>query len=195
MNTPTENVRPTPATLFEQATAYALDAVTQVTERDLDQTTPCAAWNVRELLLHLADIADALSNLARTGTLEVITQHRLETNAINVVRDRTHVLLDRLGPAAETNEPHDTTESEWANNAATSGAVEFTTHGWDLYAALGQPRQIPETLAQALLEITSEAIDSASRDPQFAQPVNIDPSRPPSDQLLAFLGRHPHPST
>lgn len=190
-----DNVAPENAALLEHATEYALDAVAHVTEDDLDRPTLCTNWNIRDLLLHLADVADALNKLADTGTLELVAQQRPETDAIRVVKDRTHVFLDRLNAAADVTEPSGTAASEWANNAAISGAVEFTTHGWDIYTALAQPRQIPETLAQRLFEITSEAIDSASREPQFAPPVHIDPSQPPSHQLLGFLGRHPHPNT
>lgn len=189
-----DTVAPENAALLEHATEYALDAVAHVTEGDLDRPTPCTNWKIRDLLLHLADVADALSKLADTGTLELVAQQRPETDTMKVVRDRTHLFLDRLNAAAGVSEPSSAAGSEWANNAAISGAVEFITHGWDIHTALGESRQIPDALAQTLLKITSEAIDNASRDPQFAPPVNIDPSQPPSDQLLGFLGRNPHPS-
>lgn len=194
MTSPDTNVQRSNLELFAQATTYALAAVAQVSEDDLDRPTHCTDWTVGDILAHLADVADALRKLADTGTLELTTQERPETDILNAVRHRTDALINRLTGVAATTEPAGSPKSEWVDHAAVSGAVEFTTHGWDISAALGQPRQIPDTLAAPLVAITSDAIDEASRDPQFASPVIVDPSRPPSDQLLGFLGRDPHPT-
>ena len=187
-------MKPANAELFQQATTYALAVVAQVSEDDLDRPTHCTDWTIGDLLAHLVDVAEALRKLADTGTLELTAKQRPDSNIVNAVRDRMDALIDRLNGGAETIESAGVTEPDWVDNAAISGAVEFTTHGWDISAALGQPRQIPDALAKPLLAITSQAIDNANRAPQFAPPVDVDPSHPSSDQLLGFLGRNPHPT-
>lgn len=195
MTAPASGVQPENAELLRQATEYALTAIAVIEEGDLDRPTHCPDWSIGDLLLHLSDVAEALNRLADTGTFELAAQQRPETDIVRVVNERANALSDRLTSDAGTPEPPSSANSEWANNAAISGAVELTTHGWDISAALGQPRTIPDLLARPLLTITSAAIDNTARDPQFALPVDVDASQPPSDQLLGFLGREPHPPT
>ena len=69
--------------LFEEAAAHALEALTGVTDADLDRPTPNDGWDLRALLLHLADVADALIDLAATGELD--TEVGLGTAAVAAV--------------------------------------------------------------------------------------------------------------
>ena len=55
-------------TLPVRAAGYALEGLAEVTAADLGRPTPCGDWDLRTLLLHLADAADALSGLVATGS-------------------------------------------------------------------------------------------------------------------------------
>ncbi|MEO6627252.1 MAG: TIGR03086 family metal-binding protein [Aquihabitans sp.] len=193
MTDPVPVIHPGNAELLQTATEYLLTAIAAVDEGDLGDPTRCTDWSIGDVLLHLINVAESLHKLADMGTFELSDCPLSVADILRVAPERARALTDRLTGDAGTLDPQGLANPEWANNAAISGAVEFTTHGWDISAALGQAHRISDPQARALLAITSEAIDSTARDPHFAPPVHVDASQPPSDQLVGFLGRDPHP--
>jgi uncharacterized protein (TIGR03086 family) len=179
--------------LFERSANYALEGLSGVTDADLDRPTPCTGWDLRKLVMHLADAADALTDLITTGKLSLPTPPRSGDAApVAVAQDRTHCLLDALRSAIH----RDTVlrkgdQTLWARNAAHGGAIEFAAHGWDIATACGAERQIPAGLATELLELSRSLINDQTRRPQFGPPVYISPTATANDRLVAFLGRQP----
>ena len=64
--------------LFVRGAGYALERLAEVTDADLGRPTPCGDWDLRRLLLHLADTADGLTGLARTGDLALPSPPRTD---------------------------------------------------------------------------------------------------------------------
>jgi hypothetical protein len=67
--------------------------------------------------------------------------------------------------------------------------LKITASGWDISAAWGIPRSIPDDLATALLEWAVLLLPEAAREGLFAPALRPSWRATPADQLLAFLGR------
>jgi len=60
-----------PAALLDRAIAYTLGAVHSVTPERLSAPTPCAQWDLRALLIHVADSLEALGDGLGTGRMDL----------------------------------------------------------------------------------------------------------------------------
>ncbi len=179
--------------LFERSAGYALEGMAVITHADLERPTTCPGWDLRELVLHLADAADALTGLITTGRLSLPTPlRRHDADPVAVAQDRTRCLLDTLRLAIDHDRPDATADrTVWATGAAHGGAIEFAAHGWDISTACGAVRDIEAGLASEVLELSRSLITDETRSPQFGPPVTVPATATPDDRLIAFLGRHP----
>ena len=168
---------------FGRATDYARGVLSELTNDDLRRPTPCVGWDARTVLLHLAEVIDALLGLLETGTLPL--PHPARTNdpdPVALVDERMAKLTHAFSVA---------TDATRVESAATAGAVEFTTHGWDVGVARDSAHRIPESLAAEVLALVSPALDVSARGKNFAAPIDVPSNASASDRLVAFLGRMP----
>jgi uncharacterized protein (TIGR03086 family) len=171
--------------LFVRAAGYLLESLSEITDADLGRPTPCGDWDLRTLVLHVADTADALSGLATTGELVLPEPSRSDhpdaatLDAVAVAQHRIHRLLAVLTTATHPG----------AAAAARGGAIELAVHGWDVATACGSERRMPPGLATALLEAATSLVDDETRQPAFGPPVPVPATADPEDRLVAFLGR------
>ena len=178
--------------LVTRATGYALEGLSEVVAAHLDRPSPCPGWDVRTLVLHLADSADGLTALAVTGELLVPSAPRPdETSSVTVAEDRLLHLLGVLTSAVRGEGPAGGRGAGHALTAARGAAIEVAVHGWDLAAACGPGRPMPPGLAGALLASASSLVDDGARPHVFAAPVDVPPDARAEDRLVAFLGRQP----
>lgn len=187
--------------LLEQAVAYNLAAVAEVRPAALHRPTPCAAWDLEHLLLHLRESTAALREAADLGRVALLPPRERPLPApdrglAGAVRADVEALLagwrrwaEAPGPpfacvrVAGMPLPGDT--------AAFVGALELAVHGWDIAQACGRPRPIPAPLALAVLRRAPLVADPSTRPVLFAPPLTVPPPACPSDRLLAYLGRPP----
>ena len=165
--------------LLARATGYALESLAEVTGADLGRPTPCPGWDLRALLVHLADAAEALTGSARTGDLTPPGPPGPgPSDPVAAARDRLLVLLDAASSAGD-------------GTAARAAAVEVAAHGWDVGRACGPARPMPPRLAADLLAVATSSLPDALRPVLFAAPVDLPATAPAEDRLVAFLGRRP----
>lgn len=173
--------------LFHQATDYARGVMSDLTHEDLRLPTPCVDWDAGRVVLHLADVADALLGLLETGDLALPEPQRVDApDPVAVVHERLAKLDEAL--SVET----DTARVE---SAVRAGAIELTTHGWDIGFARDPAHRIPEPLAGDVLALVSPVLDDDARGENFAAPIDVPPNASMSDRLTAFLGRTSHRPT
>ena len=178
--------------LFARAAGYALESLAEVPGDDLGRPTPCAGWDLRTLLLHVADTADGLTGLALTGELVLPSLPRTDdADPAAVARNRLLRLLSVLTAAAADDRPGTTDHGTQAPAAARGGAIELAVHGWDVATACGSPRVMAPRLATALLQAAVSLVEDGARPGLFAAPVAPPPDAGPEDRLVAFLGRRP----
>ena len=185
MSTLTTETVTTRLGLFEQATSYTVDVLTTVEPTDLDLPTPCKGWDVRDVVLHLADVSDAVIDLTVTGALTMPTPCPRSTAA------PVAVAVERIAALRETLTVNADVAAELLMGAAQGGANELAAHAWDIATALGLDRPIPAETASALLALIDGHLDAAARGGNFAAAVPMPSSADPSDRFVAYLGRRP----
>ncbi|MFI6935197.1 TIGR03086 family metal-binding protein [Streptomyces sp. NPDC050287] len=177
-----------PGELLERSLAYALGSVAGVEPGNLGRGTPCAEWDLAELLGHLDDALDALHEGLTGGRIGLFPVEPGADRACGFRRRACAVLgAWAAGPAEDEvlvgEVPLD------VQVMAAVGAVEIAVHGWDVAQACGRLRPIPAPLAAELLSVARCVVGEADRGVRFGTPVRL-PSRSRADtRLLAFLGR------
>ncbi len=178
--------------LLARATGYALESLAEVTDADLGRPTPCGDWDLRTLLLHLADSAEGLTGLALTGDPVLPSLPRTDgADPAAVARDRLLRLLDVLTSAVADDRPGDPDRAAHARAAARGGAIELAVHGWDVATACGSRHVMAPRLATAVLQAATSLVEDGARPGLFAAPAAPPPDAGPEDRLVAFLGRRP----
>ena len=183
--------------LLASAIRYALASAGLVTPPLLSRPTPCAEWDVAVLLDHVSDSASVLHQAITAGCVSPGPPPGGGSPGLGPVhglhRQATRLLAvcTAAGPAQQLAAVGD--RDLTTSMVALAGALEITVHGWDISAACGAHRPIPPGLAVILLPLAPLLITPATRTGLFADRVPVPAQASPGDQLLAFLGRRPHP--
>jgi uncharacterized protein (TIGR03086 family) len=185
--------------LDARAVRYSADLVRQVRRPDLDRPTPCAGWNLGDLLAHMtaqhrgfaAAAAGAGHDLARwaagpLGDDPVAGYLRAADAVIEAFGDSggrefalPELSTDRTFPAA---------------TAIAFHFVDYLVHAWDVAAALGATCHPDPDLVAAALPVALAVPDGERR---LAPGSAFRPARPaaedagPLERILAALGRAP----
>jgi len=171
--------------LLERAVAYTLGCLRTATPAALARPTPCHDWTLRELLEHLIDSLTALREAAEDGHVPLTPTTDPPQDPITATRDQARRLLG----AWTTQNGREITIGGCpltTDIVARAGALEVAVHGWDIARACGDPRPLPQALADELYPLALLLISDADRPQRFAAPVE---PRTPADRLLAYLGR------
>lgn len=190
--------RPSPwrgVDLLERAIGYTRGCLVLVTPELMSAPTPCAAWDLRALLAHMND---SLASLHEAGSVRRV---RLDgpsadgADPVNALRTRACQLLADWSAVEETTS---TRRDVLVNGRpltssvlTSAGALEVTVHGWDVAAACGARRPIPERLAEDLLRLAPALVSDDDRPSRFALPLDPPVDASKAERLLAFLGRSP----
>lgn len=174
--------------LLERSLGYALGSVAGVGPGSLERGTPCAEWDLGELLGHLDDSLDALHE-GLTGGRIGLSPGRPGGDLACAFRTRACAVLGawmatgRREPVLVGELPLD------VRVMAAVGAVEIAVHGWDVAQACGRPRPLPGPLAAELLPVARCVVADGDRGVRFGAPVAVPSHAGPEARLLAFLGR------
>ncbi|MFE0253435.1 TIGR03086 family metal-binding protein [Streptomyces sp. NPDC059010] len=171
--------------LLERSLAYALGSVADADGVNPGRGTPCAQWDLGELLGHLDDSLDALYEGLTGGRIGLVAP---DADRACGFRTRACAVLGAwaAGPpesALVGERPLD------VRVMAAVGAVEIAVHGWDVAQSCGRPRPIPGALAAELLPVARCVVAEADRGVRFGAPVAVPVGAGPGERLLAFLGR------
>jgi uncharacterized protein (TIGR03086 family) len=186
------------AALLEAAIRYALGSVGLVTPRVLSGPTPCAAWDLGQLLEHVSASLAALHEGVVSGWVGLgavdETPRDPAAGLVTTLRHRADRLLG--ASSGVSGRGRVIAIADRCLDGATLravGAVEMAVHGWDIARGCGCHRPIPPGLATAILEVVPLVVTDATRYVHFAAPVPVAEQASPSDRLVAALGRDPDP--
>ncbi len=149
--------------------------------------TPCAEWNVRELVAHIIESAARFATIMRAGeppapvSMASADRYRASARAL-VAALREPGVMERVYEVPIGSVP---------------GAVvvhlrltEALTHGWDLAKATGQEAQFDERVAEQEVEFTEGALAMVPADRKpFSPPQPVRDSATALEHLAALLGR------
>lgn len=173
--------------LLERALAYTRVRLADVRPELLDRPTPCAGWDLGDLLAHMEDSLDAFLEAAG-GSVTLAAVPSAQLTRIGALSEKACALLGAWthGPPATVHVGPRALGSELLGATA---ALEITVHGWDVGVATGHPTPVPADLAARLLAVAREVVTDADRGSRFADPLAVPPGAPYDVRLLAFLGR------
>jgi uncharacterized protein (TIGR03086 family) len=162
--------------------------VVPLDDDQLDAPTPCASFNVRQVLEHMVGGATAFAaafrgEAARPSELGSDVRAMFSPAMAELVEAiRSPGALERTIKA-----PFGEVSGEtFARFVALDGLV----HGWDIATATGQPYGPPPEVIEAIEAFAAQAISDDLRDGDtFALAVVPPPDASPLTRLIAFTGR------
>jgi uncharacterized protein (TIGR03086 family) len=178
--------------------------VDSVRAEDLDAPTPCAGWNLADLLAHMTAQHRGFSMAARgfgddadvwraDAVLGAITADPGGSYAA-AARDVLATFADDAALQASFALP------EFGPNAVFPGAIaigfhfiDYVVHGWDVAESLGVGYTLPDDVVAAALPLALAVPDGGFREnpgAPFARALDA-PSATDLDRILRHLGRSP----
>jgi uncharacterized protein (TIGR03086 family) len=164
-----------------------------------DLPTPCAQWNVTQVLQHAAgdQLAYAAAITGKGGP------------AYNPFEPSGHLDGDPLALAEQATTA---TAAAWAGIApdaenvpvpippnsvpawlgAGAAAMDAAVHAWDIAVATGRPSPLTAELAAELLPVAQALVDPLRPYGVFAAAIEPQDGDDPAAALLRYLGRDPH---
>jgi uncharacterized protein (TIGR03086 family) len=189
---------PTSADILERACRSTARVLDTVHSADLDRPTPCASWNVKDVVNHVVGGAGFFAELAEKGA---VTDRGDDADctaadfAAAFRREAERLVAAFRAPEAMT-KPMKMPFGELPGSVCVwIAAGDIFTHGWDLAKATGQPTDLEPDVAVRLLAQIEPILPDDMRGPDteaaFGPRVEIPNSAPAADRLAAFEGRRP----
>ncbi|MGV9366214.1 TIGR03086 family metal-binding protein [Amycolatopsis sp. NPDC003731] len=181
--------------LLESAHEALRAAIAGVT--DWSAPTPCAEWNVTQVLQHAAGdqlgYAAAITGtggpdfnpFAPSGSLSVTASEFLEPTL--AAASAAFATVSRNAEAVPTPLPQGALPAPVAVGAA---ALDAAVHAWDIAVATGQKSRLTPALAAQLLPVAHQLAEPL-RGFAYAPALNPSPADDAVATLLRYLGRNP----
>jgi uncharacterized protein (TIGR03086 family) len=167
-----------------------------VSPEHLDQPTPCASWQVRELVNHIAGGPSFFAEVAETGAFPSgrdPVDHAAGDFTGTFQRDTILAVQAFSRPGAGDQIVALPFATMPVSAYLWIAASDTFTHGWDLARALGQPTDLDPELARLLLSRAESMLPDALRGEEgqapFGPPTAPGPGATDADRLAAFFGR------
>jgi uncharacterized protein (TIGR03086 family) len=174
----------------------AARTVANVDASQFGRPTPCADWDARALLNHL--ILWTSYSLAARAQGESVGQDLMDRDfaadpgfAADYRAQLDRALTAWADPAAWERSLDVMGSRTPAADVAALNIAEMVLHGWDLAAATGQAYTVSEPAAAAAMGAVEANADLFREYKGFAEPVEVPPTAPVLDRLLALSGRDP----
>lgn len=175
-------------------------AVAGITGGAWQAATPCAQWNVTQVVQHAAgdQLAYAAALGVGSGPVEdpfapsgVLTGSAAElvTGAVSETAAAWAAVTDDTG-TVPTPLPHGALPTPVA---AVLCALDAGVHAWDITVATGQPSPLTEELAAAYLTAATGLVEPLRQWGAYAAVLDPAPGDSTVDTLLRYLGRDPRP--
>jgi uncharacterized protein (TIGR03086 family) len=159
-----------------------------------DSPTPCAEWNVEQLMNHLIGSleyfqARGAGKDAGPPRSAAPTSYEQTIQSLQSAAMATASAWRRPGALEQTIH---TGAGEMPGSAmATMVLSEMLTHAWDLAKATDQRMPADDVEVDAVLAGMKRTLKPEARKPNFGPESQAPSGAPPIDRLAAFLGRHP----
>jgi uncharacterized protein (TIGR03086 family) len=175
------------------------DLVARVSDDDLGKPTPCPAYTLGDLIVHVGDLALAFTAAAQKAGGPYVEQPGAGDAARLAPgwRERIPADLQTLGtawrdPGAWAGMTRIAGMDAPADMVGLTAADEIVVHGWDVAQATGQPYACePELLDAAEMFLNQFASPDAPAGPEVAfGPSRLVPADAPRlDKIVALAGR------
>ncbi|ORV94880.1 hypothetical protein AWC11_03135 [Mycobacterium interjectum] len=187
------------------AVQASVDAVTAITRDDLRRPTPCAGWNLHDLLSHMTVQHHGFAAAARGGgdSAAIWAPDRVgDAVAADPAGTYAAAAADVLDAfAADGVLDAAFSLPEFGPGASFPGAVaigfhfvDYVVHGWDVARSVGAPFALPDDVVAAALPLVFVVPDGDYRTTDgapFGPAVAAPGGATDLDRILSHLGRTP----
>ncbi len=192
---------PNPVDLYQQAIARAKEVVAQVKQEQLDDTTPCAEWNVHSLINHLiggAELATAglLGNSSTLAPGKAESSYISETSAgklSQAYQTESDGVLDAAAQPGALGRVMPTPFGDMPMAQFLMGtALDQLIHTWDLAKATGQDDSLSLSVVEAAFPVLTSGFADMGRQGGFVGPeVTVSDNASLQEKMIAYMGRQP----
>jgi uncharacterized protein (TIGR03086 family) len=182
------------AALHRQALEATGKVVAGIGARDWGTPTPCAEWNVRELLNHIVSGNWWAAAISGGATIEQVGA-RLDGDVLGADPRRAYQRSAEAAAAA-FDAPGALSAPCAVSYGPVSGEVyaghrfiDVLVHGWDLATATGQDATIEPALADACWAVVEPQLGMLRGSGMFGDAPAGEASSDPQTRLLSQLGR------
>jgi uncharacterized protein (TIGR03086 family) len=178
----------------------SIATVSAVAPADLNRPTPCAGWDLAELLRHMVaqhrGFATALRGDGRdlsAWTLPETGAEALELHASTAAE--VLAAFEDVEPEQPVWLPELTTEAPFAADRVRGfHLIDYVVHTWDVARAVGHDYDLDPRAEAAALRIAFEVPNTSARGTPgalFGRVVSVEPAATPLERILGYLGRDP----
>jgi uncharacterized protein (TIGR03086 family) len=180
-------------TELDKALRSTQDILAKVEPGHLEAPTPCASWNVGELINHFIGTTRWWAIMV-TGEGDPAEADYAAGDYVAAYEEAIAIVVAAFDGDGVLGRSVRLPFGEFpATVVLGMAATEGFTHGWDLARAIGYPADLDPALATELLSHARLATTDAFRGPDGQAPFGPAAQAPagagPADQLAAFLGR------
>jgi uncharacterized protein (TIGR03086 family) len=195
------NLRP----FHRTAVDTSVDVVNGVTLDDLDRPTPCAGWNLADLLAHMTVQHYGFAAAARGNGADLAVWEQA-TVAAAVAADPAGAYVKAATEVLDAFSADGVLDAtfalpEFGPDATFPGSmaigfhfVDYVVHGWDVARTIGAPFELPAEVIGAVLPMTLAIPDGDFREAEgspFARAITLTDEASELDRVLLHLGRSP----
>ena len=191
--------------LHRTAITASVDVVAQVTVGDLDRPTPCAGWNLGDLLTHMTVQHNGFAAAARGDGADLArwdpatVADAVAADPVGAYAAAATAVLEAFGADGVLDASF--ALPEFGPGATVPGAmaigfhfVDYVVHGWDAARSVGVPFALPADVVSAVLPVALAVPDTELRDTPnspFAHALAPVDGAGQLDIVLRHLGRSP----
>ncbi|MGC4745564.1 TIGR03086 family metal-binding protein [Micromonospora sp. DT201] len=184
-------------TILDRAHAALRDATAALTAADLGKPTPCAEWNVVQVLQHSA--GDQLAFVAAITGQNGPTENPFTPSGVlaGTPAELVEPTLTASAAAFAMVDPAGTTPTPLphgalpAATAAGAAALDAGVHAWDIAIAASQPSPLDDDLAAQLLPVARAIVEPLRQYGAYAPALEPRENDSAAAKLLRYLGRDP----
>jgi uncharacterized protein (TIGR03086 family) len=187
------------ADTLQRAIKTSRKIVASVQPEQMDDSTPCKSWKVRDLLNHMIDAPTFAAIVMETGDWNNQDGEAVDHSSDDYLADYDVATARAIAAFRADGALNKTVKLPFGElpGAAFAGIAtgDAFVHGWDLAKATGRPTDLDPELATEILvavrPLLPEQMRGSDGQAPFGPEVMVPPEANPSDKLAAFLGRHP----
>jgi len=169
--------------LYRRGSEWTGDKLAGV--KDLEGSTPCSEWTVRDLLNHILDTQRYFASAGRGESATPPGPNPPDTVSDTPADDFAQARSAVISVFSEEG------VIEKTMPALGVAFTDALIHGWDVARATGQDATMPDGLAQAAYTTIHGRFTDEQRKGLFAPEVPVAGDATPQQRLLAYTGRTP----